>query len=247
MSADRSFREKYKRNPGLTMIDPDDVKRFLDLNYIPDEFEESVSYAKSIAGAQGYYAEDAAPGAEFIEEELSEEYLPCEAVSSAPMPEPEYAYGIRKRVTRSDAMPEAAPGSGLGDSLAGGALSEKSSLDEIITGLGRTFQQELLRKIDEKGLSDSEVYKRAELDRRLFSKIRSNENYRPSKATALALAVALELSIDEAVDLIGRAGLAFSQSSISDLIVRYCIENGIYDIYEVNALLYEYDQPLLGS
>lgn len=246
MSADKTFREKYKRNPGLTMIDPDDVKRFLDLNYIPDEFESPVSYTKSIVWPQGYYAE-VIPEADHTEEEDLEEYLPCESVSSAPMPEPERAYGIRKRVTRSDAMPEAAPGSGLGDSLAGGALSEKNSLDDIITGLGRTFQQELLRKIDEKGFSDSEVYKRAELDRRLFSKIRSNADYKPSKATALALAVALELSIDEAVDLIGRAGLAFSQSSISDLIVRYCIENGIYDIYEVNALLYEYDQPLLGS
>lgn len=136
----------------------------------------------------------------------------------------------------------------IGGKTASSRSAPKSErLEDIIAGVGMTFQQSLLGMIDRKGLTDALVYRRANLDRRLFSKIRCNENYKPSKSTALALAIALELNLDETTDLLGRAGLALSPSSISDLIVRYCIENRIYDIYEVNAILYEYDQQLLGN
>ena len=128
----------------------------------------------------------------------------------------------------------------------GRADKAKNELDEIISGLGMTFQQTLLNLIDRKGYTDSQVYRKANLDRKLFSKIRCNKDYKPSKATALSLAVALGLSYDEATDLLGRAGLAFSPSSTSDMIVKYCITHQIYDIYEVNAILYAYDQQLLG-
>ncbi len=120
-------------------------------------------------------------------------------------------------------------------------------VDDILSKAEVTFQTHLLKLIDKKELTDSEVYKKADIDRRLFSKIRSNPDYRPKKQTALALALALELNIDEAVDLLGRAGYAFSPSSRFDLITRYCIEQGIYDLMEVNALLFYYDQPLLGG
>ena len=119
------------------------------------------------------------------------------------------------------------------------------SLEEAVHQQAETFQQMLFRIIDRKGMTDPEVYKKANLDRKLFSKIRSNENYVPSKRTALAFAVALELNLDETVDLLRRAGLALSPSSRSDRIVEYCINNKIYDIFEINTYLFDYDEPLL--
>ena len=109
-----------------------------------------------------------------------------------------------------------------------------------------TFQKMLLRKIDEKGLSDVEVYKKANLDRKLFSKIRCNEDYIPKKKTALALCAALELNLDETKDLLLRAGIALSPAFRQDRIFRYCIEHKIYDIFEINEILFYYGEPLLG-
>ena len=101
--------------------------------------------------------------------------------------------------------------------------------------------------IDERGLTDIQVYKRANLDRRLFSKIRSNPKYNPKRQTAISLGLALELNMDEMRDLLGRAGFALSTSSKFDLIISYCVQNRIYDIIRINALLFDYDQPLLGA
>lgn len=126
-----------------------------------------------------------------------------------------------------------------------GALPVES-LQERVAHVGDTFQQCLLRWIDEKELKDVDVYKKANLDRKLFSKIRCNVNYVPKKQTAFALAIALELTLDETKDLLRRAGLAFSPSNVFDLIIEYCIENKLYDIFEINALLFDYDQPTLG-
>ncbi len=118
-------------------------------------------------------------------------------------------------------------------------------LEEAVRNPGESFQQMLLRLIDERHMSDPQVYKKANIDRKLFSKIRCTPDYRPRKKTALALAIALELDLQETVDFLGRAELALSPASRSDLIIEYCIENGIYNIIEINALLFEYDQPLL--
>jgi len=129
----------------------------------------------------------------------------------------------------------------------GAFRSQKRSLDERLLHLDKTFQEYLFVLIDRKGLSDTDVYKRANIDRKHFSKIRSNVDYKPSKKTALALAVALELSLDETTDLLRRAGLALSPSIMFDRIVEHCIENRIYDIYEINLSLFAYDQPTLGA
>ena len=121
------------------------------------------------------------------------------------------------------------------------------SLSELLAHLDESFSTTLLALIDARGLEDAEVYKRAHMSRQLFSKIRSDADYRPTKRTALALALALELTESETEDLISRAGFAFSNASKADLIVRYHIERGIYDLMTINEALYAFDQPLLGQ
>ncbi len=122
-----------------------------------------------------------------------------------------------------------------------------SSLDKLIREIDLGFSETLLQLIDEKGMTDSECYKKANVDRRLFSKIRSDSDYHPKKTTALAFCVALRLSAEEAQSLLDKAGYSLSYSSVTDVIVRYFLDNRQWDIDLVNQALYEYDQPLLSS
>ena len=122
---------------------------------------------------------------------------------------------------------------------------KQGSLEDVMNNIGETFQQRLLRMIDERQYTDAQVYKKALLDRKLFSKIRCKEDYNPSKKTVLALALALELNLDETIDLLARAGYALSPSSKSDLLVEYCILKEKYDLIDVNALLFHYGLPTL--
>ena len=121
------------------------------------------------------------------------------------------------------------------------------NLKDVIRDLGETFHEMLFRKISERGLPDAEVYKKANLDRKLFSKIRSNPAYHPRKKTVLALAVALQLDLEETEELLTKAGYALSPGSEGDLIVRYFIEREVYDIDVINYALYEFGQPTLGG
>lgn len=120
-------------------------------------------------------------------------------------------------------------------------------LDDLLEHLDAGFSETLLALIDQRGLADAEVYHRANLSRQLFSKIRSNPTYRPTKPTAVALAMALELDVPATQDLLARAGLTLSRTSKFDVIVRFFLERGIYDIYQLNEALFSYDQPLVGS
>lgn len=126
-------------------------------------------------------------------------------------------------------------------------LGRQESLADRIKHLGETFQERLFRMIEERGLTDAQVYKKANIDRKLFSKIRCSVDYTPKKRTVLALALALELCLDDTKDLLASAGYAFSPSSRFDLIIQYFIENEVYDIYTINLALFEHDEPALGE
>ena len=127
------------------------------------------------------------------------------------------------------------------------AAAAPTSLDDMLQKTDAGFSETLLKLIDRTGKKDAEIYKKANIDRKLFSKIRSNPAYKPSKATALAFAVALELNLDETRDFIGRAGYALSHSSKFDIIVEYFILQKNYNVMELNETLFAFDQPLIGA
>lgn len=123
-------------------------------------------------------------------------------------------------------------------------MSVNRNIDNLMDQLEETFSQRLLRMIDERGMTDSEAYAKAYVDRRHFSKIRKDVNYVPNKKTVLAFTIALELSLDEAKDLLASAGFALSRSSKTDIIVAYFLQNKIYDMFEINDVLDAYGQPV---
>jgi hypothetical protein len=151
------------------------------------------------------------------------------------------------------AMPMPTPGISVNEQeeekavLALEDAAASDTLEERMKHIDDTWQEALLWWIDEKGYTDVEVYKRANVDRKLFSKIRGKEEYQPKKMTAVAFALALRLNLDETQDFLKRAGFALSHSNKFDLIIEYFIEHGVYDTYTINLALFDHRQPLLGE
>lgn len=143
----------------------------------------------------------------------------------------EEEYWIRRRQTRTISFRE----------------PKHRDLEDSLQDLEKSFSRRLFELISQKQLDEVAVYKRANIDRKLFSKIRSIDSYQPSKTTAAAFAVALELDLEETQDLLRRAGFSLSASRTFDVIIEYCISRGKYNIHEINEILFSFGQPLLGG
>ena len=149
------------------------------------------------------------------------------------------SFGVAKELTKDKKSSKPVAGRG----------PERSSrtLADVVAHPEETFSRALFRLIRERDADEVAVYKKAGIDRKHFSKIRSNDDYCPKKPTVLALAISLELNLDETLDLLGRAGFTLSRSSRTDLIVEYFIDEGIWDFFEINEALAAFEQPLLNA
>lgn len=160
---------------------------------------------------------------------------------------PAFSPGKSVCVSARKSLPEEEPAEPICEAAVFMPREEAKTLDELLREADAGFSETLLKKIDATGKKDAEIYKKANIDRKLFSKIRKDPHYKPSKSTALAFAIALELDLEETKDLLERAGYALSHSSKADIIIEYFILQKKYDIFEINAVLFEFDQKLLGA
>lgn len=213
----------------------DDVRQYIDDHYVDAHVQEeyAIDYETFRQKRRGifHHADNAA----------------CESLPSYP---PSYSGA------RADRIPDMAVGAAPAKSAAAKSPAAKSSaakpasaepdLSEMMKNLGDSFQKRLLNLIDNSGMTDPQVYTKANIDRKLFSKIRCNPGYTPGKKTVIALAIALGLDLDETKDLLARAGIALSPSSKFDLLIEYSIRRHM-NILETEALLFDHDQPTLGS
>ena len=230
----KEFLRDHEMNVTITVFDRESFaagrERYEDLRaYIDDRYAETHAVGRPRRNfPEAGFAGNVPPMP------FRSEALPQEAKMSAPRP-----------AGRKKAVKAALQDSGAGECAAISDREIPAGLTEAVKGLDESFSETLLRKIDEKGMTDVACYKKANVDRKLFSKIRSDRSYRPGKPTALAFAIALELSLPETEDLLRKAGFALSPSSTFDVIIEYFIRNGHYDVYDINEALFAFDQPIL--
>ena len=219
------------------------IDQFIDDHYVEAKTDEEYGFGKAVADSEAAMEDAAEEPAEDARRRRKEERfrflnrrMLAREEECRMAPPPEHA---------APAAPVAAAGAAMA-APASPKMQAKRSLDDVMKNLSETWSESLLRMITEKGYEDTEVYKRANVDRKLFSKIRSNKDYKPKKTTAVAFALALRLNLDETKDFIARAGYAFSPSSKFDLIIEYFIENEVYDFMTINIALFDHDEPMIG-
>ena len=226
-----------------------DVESYINQNYVDEHFIERPSLAERLLRTRRREAQ--AAGAALVTGEgeagaTDADAATCEATDEAATVAFAAAvfagsFSLEEPFTCADAAIAESP------MLTFGAAPAPTGLDAVIENLDEPFNATLLRLIDAKGKTDVEVYKRANISRKLFSKIRTGKGYTPGKRTIIALAIALELTLEETNDLLERAGYTLSHSQLFDVIVEFFIVRGKYDIFEINEVLFKYDQPLLGA
>ncbi len=247
VQAIREFLEEQELNVYLVIFDRnafrissalfDDVQDYLDKMYIEELLDEEEEQRER---RRRLFRDHMILGDEAPEEFAAKPMASMGQASAVPKQAAKRFEGRSKHSeARAKRMPELLQAESV-------APQKTRSLSDLLNEVDDTFSEALLRLIDAKGKTDPDVYKRANIDRKHFSKIRNKPDYQPSKATALALAIALELNLDETKDFIGRAGYAISHSSKMDIIVEYFIEREEYDIFTINETLFAFDQPCLG-
>ena len=216
----------------------DDIQAYIDDNYVQEKYDDAEEHFRERWGRNLNCPEES-----YFEQDCT---LFTPACAAPKLARGGAARGVRRvKLCDAEAISDAeAVRNNVRDDVRG---KEDKSLEEMLATAGETFCGKLFSIIREKNLDDVEIYKRANLDRKHFSKIRSNLHYRPTKKTALALAIALHLNLEETKDLLSRAELALSPSSKGDLIVSYFIAHQKYDIWEINSMLFKFGQPTLGA
>ena len=229
------------------------VDEYIDEHYVDAKIDEEYGFTGAMADGSGFAGAEICGAALSAARIAADESVTdaCEEASEEPDEKPGIMHRLRgirgkQNYMRVEEARSIVPPPAEAVPSAAAKAPKKRSLDDVMNNLTETWSESLLRLIDEKGYTDVEVYKRANVDRKHFSKIRTDKNYLPKKKTALAFALALKLNIDEAKDFLGRAGYAFSPSSKTDLIVQYFIENEVYEIMTINLALCQHNEPMLG-
>ena len=208
----------------------EEVGKYIEKYYIPgnDDIEVDDEQVKGFFDRITEFLE----GKRAKTEEAAPKDVADEEVASAPLeaPRPEFDISTAKKTTVTHPMSEVIVGN--------------RKIDDLMSQMDETFSQRLIRMIKERDMTEAEAYKKAFVDRRHFAKIKKDPYYMPNKKTVLAFSIALELSLDETKDLLRSAGYALSRSSKFDIIIVYFLEGKNYDMFEINEVLYEYDQPI---